>query len=142
MAVINPRRIEMLKAASLLDLDAVVEAIILPLADQLAPRPEGNCYLRFLERLDREPVDQFCGPHLETKGLLLALTALRQIIAARYPDSVEIRLRFASIQITSCLAGLEAGIERGEVAVESLSAMVGTLKRSVVAALLAPEAIA
>ena len=141
MAAINPRRIDMLNAASLVDLDAVIAAIILPLADQLAPRPEGNFYLRFLERLDREPIDKFCGPHLETKGLLLALTALRQIIGARHPDSADIRLRFASIQITSCLAGLEADIERGEVAVESLPSMVGTLRRSVVAALLAPEAI-
>ena len=142
MGVINPQRIELLESASPFDLNAVVEAIILPLAGQLVPRPEGNYYLRFLERLDRDQEDQFFGPHLETKGLLLALTALRQIIAARYPNSVEIRLRFASIQITSCLAGLETDIERGEVAVESLSAMVGALKRSVVAALLAPEAIA
>ena len=49
------------------------------------------------------------------------------------------RLRFAGTQITSSLARIEADIERGELSLSSLSAMLGMLKQSVVAALLAPE---
>jgi AcrR family transcriptional regulator len=49
---------ELAKADKLLDQQSLVRAMVYPLSEQLAPRTEGNHYLRFLERTTREKLPE------------------------------------------------------------------------------------
>lgn len=136
MTTVNPQRLRLLEGVEPHDIDRLVNAIILPLAEQLEPRPEGNFYLRFLERLERGGEYGAYGPHLEFEGLLRANAMLREALDDLAPDVVEMKLRFATTLITSGLAGLEADIEHGSISVASAPVMVDALRRGVVALLL------
>ena len=138
MATINPRRVEMLAHVAPGDIEGIVWAIIRPLADQLEARPEGNYYVRFLERLEREANYAAYGPRLDwAEGWIKAYAMLEEALAKCGPEMTEVKIRFARTLISSGLAGMEADLERGDLAADSLPMMVDALKDSVIALLLA-----
>ena len=143
MATINPRRLELLRGVTPPDVERIVEALILPLAEQLEPRPEGNSYLRFVERVVREAA---YGPDADTElpwteGWHRAYGLLRQSLAGEASGEViERKIRFARILVISGLAGVEADLERGELSLPSLPGIVDVLKDSVVALIGTPRA--
>jgi AcrR family transcriptional regulator len=142
MPEINRRRIEMLaqvKARGLEDqLRPLIAVWVFPLAEQLQPRPEGNYYLRFLERLRREAkpeygtwIDTFVSAWHETFRLV------RSLISHLPSDVVSSRLGIVAYQISSGLATLEAGVEQGNMR-HSLAFSVENLIDLIVGGLQAP----
>ena len=134
MATINPRRLQMLASVAPGDVERIVEAIILPLAEQLEPRPEGNFYVRFLERVARDADYAAYGPQLDwAEGWLQAYAMLREALAGLPPEMIDIKLRFVRTLITSGLAGMEADLQRGDLSPDSLPIMLEALKDGVIA---------
>lgn len=141
MATINPRRLEMLGGVTATDIQRIVKAIIVPMGEQLQPRPEGNYYLRFMERLAREANYAAYGPELDwAEGWIRAHALLREGLSDFPAEITEVKLRFASTLITSGLADIEANMEQGTLRSASLSMMIEALQDAAVTLLRAPLA--
>ena len=137
MATINPQRQQMLAAVAPTDMEGIAWALIRPLADQLEPRPEGNHYIRFQERVEREADYDAYGPRREwAEGWIRADAMLRQALRGHSPEIIDVKLRFVRTLISSGLAGMEADLERGDITREALPAMISALKDGVMALLL------
>lgn len=140
MGFINARRLARMETlareAKLGDLRALTSVLVWPLAEELRPRPEGNFYLRFLERAHRRPVlvtsltdeSWLAGWRRATEALTRLLTYLPNTIVA-------LRLRMAAQHCISGLADIEAW---GSKAAGDLSLRVETVIDSIQAGLLAP----
>ena len=117
MGDINARRhqfLEILAASErLLDPRGLVGAMVHPLSDQLAERPEGNHYVRFLERTSRE------GGYSGVSEMEPLMTAwfelqklLRRALAWLPTPVIDFRIRTMSEQAVSGLASIETMLER------------------------------
>lgn len=123
------------------ELSFYLEAYILPLAEQLQPRPEGAFYLRFLAQYRRLP------PDLEAlQGLTPAAFAMSQGIRehlAYLPEPiVEARQLNAWTMIVAALAEAEEQLERGALDANSVTFVSTNLIDMVAAALTAPPSAA
>ena len=139
MATINPRRVALLAQVDAKNIEAIVETIIQPLCEQLRPRPEGNYYLRFVERLNRDANFDVYGPdHEWAEGWIRAYALLRERLSHFPPEAVDMKVIFADTMIASILAEMESRLERGQIKADQISEMADRLRDAVVAAVNAP----
>jgi AcrR family transcriptional regulator len=95
-----------------LDQRSLVGAMVHPLSEQLAPRPEGNYYVRFLERTSREGVRDIpaaMAPLLT--GWLRLEQLLRQTMAWLPAPVIDFRVRTMREQAVLGLASIEDELE-------------------------------
>jgi AcrR family transcriptional regulator len=141
MGFINSRRLARMETlareARLHDLRALVSVLVWPLAEELRPRPEGNFYLRFLERAHRRRPGLVTSLTDETwvAGWRQATEALTLLLAYLPGPIVALRLGMAAQQCVSGLAAIEA---LGSEAVADLSLRVEIVIDLVQAGLVAP----
>ncbi len=93
------------------DIRGLVMALANPLVEEMKPRPEGNYFLRFSERIRRE------GEHAETirnlpvEAWQFAQAALVQNLEHLPPALATLRVQLAWDQIISGLASIEAKLQ-------------------------------
>ncbi len=121
MGDINRRRhlyLDQLAAEDrLLDQRSLVGAMVHPLSEQLAPRPEGNSYVRFLERTSREGMrDTLSDMQPLMTGWLELEKLLRRTMAWLPAPVVDFRVRTMREQAVSGLASIEMMLEGGTTA--------------------------
>jgi AcrR family transcriptional regulator len=121
MGDINRRRhlyLEELAANDrLLDQRSLVGAMVHPLSEQLAPRPEGNYYVRFLERTSREGMrDTLSEMQPLMTGWLELEKLLRRTMAWLPAPVIDFRVRTMREQAVSGLASIEMMLEGGATA--------------------------
>jgi AcrR family transcriptional regulator len=121
MGDINRRRhlyLDQLAAGDrLLDQRSLVGAMVHPLSEQLAPRPEGNYYVRFLERTSREGMrDTLSEMQPLMTGWLELERLLRRTMAWLPAAVIDFRVRTMREQAVSGLASIEAMLEGGATA--------------------------
>jgi len=112
---LDRRRSEMLRRTDRMkDLGFYLEAFIIPLSEELAPRPEGNHYLRFITQYDRSEGTYELARRLTPAGVEI----YRQIekLMFYFPDRVRsLRIGYLINMIHSILAKAEEQMARGEV---------------------------
>jgi AcrR family transcriptional regulator len=130
VGVINARRHlyldKLAQTDKLLDLRSLVGALVHPLAEELVIRPDGNYYLRFLERTTRERALTMLSWATQRKlpdmlsELSSVLTSwgecerhLWQAIAWLPRLVVDFRMELLRVQVLSGLASIEARLELG-----------------------------
>ena len=118
MTGVNQRRLDHLaqldRAGKLADARALIGAWVLPLAGELAPRPEGNHYIRFLQQVMRTWPG--AAPELVndlTLGWRQAARHLRQLIGHLPPALVNLRLDMATQHSIAALAQAEQRLAQG-----------------------------
>ena len=141
MSTIDRRRAELLAIPATpgreRDLRFYLEAYVAPLAEQLAPRAEGNFYLRFLVQYHNLPLD---------RELLQGLTPAAFIVSngisdlLRYLPSEIVSARQISVMsmIVSTLADAEGEFSRGSLDDGGLALIVSNLIDAAMAAFTAP----
>ncbi|WP_016745042.1 TetR/AcrR family transcriptional regulator [Rhizorhabdus wittichii] len=115
MAPLNERRAERMVELDGLsgthDLRSLMVAWIMPLAEELQYRPEGNHYLRFLDRLRRGPSKPFAERIMSLQSEYRHLLDLIDQQLSHVPPRIrQSRLGIAAEQIVSALAALEADL--------------------------------
>ena len=143
MGDINRRRhlyLDQLAAEGRLDDQrSLVGAMIHPLSEQLAPRQEGNFYVRFLERTSREGMrDTLAEMHPLMTGWLELEGHLRRTMAWLPPPVIDFRVRTMRENAVSGLASIEAMLEHDPAAGAELMLQVGMLVDANVAMLAGP----
>jgi AcrR family transcriptional regulator len=122
------------------DLRALVAATVYGLADQLAPRPEGNYYIRFLERCVREfgdaPPSELVEPHRQ--GLIAAETHMMRLL--RYLPEAVVRIRLDEVrrQALYGMAAIEDALDRDPAARDATALQIEILIDGMAAMLQAP----
>jgi hypothetical protein len=121
MGDINRRRHlyldELAASDRLLDQRSLVGAMVHPLSEQLAPRPEGNYYVRFLERTSREGMrDTLSEMQPLMTGWLELEALLRRTMAWLPAPVIDFRVRTMREQAVSALASIEMMLEGGATA--------------------------
>lgn len=142
MSLIDPQRLHMLENLTCRDRGQIIDALIVPLVDQIAPPPDGGAYLRFLERVWREGVyQQEAFSDLPwTTSWLKAYALLREGLAGTMADDlVEMKIRLVRTLIVSGLAGIEADIESGRLPAHELAVATTMVRDSAIAILDAPS---
>ncbi len=90
------------------DIRSLVTALTSPLAEELKPRPEGNYFLRFAERIRREGEHVDNVKDLPVDAWRFARAALVTHLAHLPPELADLRVELALDQIISGLARIEA----------------------------------
>jgi len=144
-AAVNPHRIEIMRQLErdgrLDDTRALVGAMIYPLAPELEPRPEGNHYLRFLDRFLRDhPIITRRDATPLTEGWQWMERELRRTLEPFGKTMVTLRVNLARLQTFAGLASIEADLVAGAVRPRQRTLMVEVLIDAVVAALTGPVA--
>jgi AcrR family transcriptional regulator len=141
MSRINSCRSQLLSRAPVSpaghDLRFYVEAFVLPLSDQLAPRPEGNYCLRFLEQYRHFPTDYELLLQLEPTAFEMA-AQIRRLLSYLPPRIVETRLKNALSMIVAALAAAEEAISAGKLSDRDLPLITADLVDTMAAAMAAP----
>jgi len=144
MAGINQRRLAMLDEMSKAGLDgdchSIVEAMILPLAEQLADPARGGHYVRFLAQAVADP-DVDIGDLIRGRfdhGFAAIRRLLRTILAKLPPAIVEQRIRLASKQMVYALADRERHMATGDGRPDDLWLFIDNLIDSTAGMLTAP----
>jgi len=143
IAAISARRakiVEELKGKPTgLDIRGLVRALAHPLVEELKPRPDGNYFLRFAERIRRER-DQFEIIYdFPVEAWRFAQAELVQHLAHLPPALAALRVQLAWDQIISGLAGVEATLQNKEWSNDTFIA-IETLVDFVAAGLAGPAA--
>lgn len=119
------------------DLRFYLRAFIMPLIDELRPRPEGNHYLRFIQQYER-----YRGSYDFVRTLTPTSVEIYDGIEALLGELPEpiLRLRIGHMinLIHSVLATVEERVERGEVDVGQLELITANTIDMVAGALTAP----
>ena len=122
------------------DLRALVAATVYGLAGQLAPRPEGNYYIRFLERCVREfgddPPSELAEPN--RKGLIAAEAHMMRLLCYLPEPVVRLRLDSVRRQALYGMAAIEDALEREPTAREAAALQIEILVDGMAAMLQAP----
>jgi AcrR family transcriptional regulator len=109
----------------LLDQRSLVGAMVHPLSEQLAPRPEGNYYVRFLERTSREGMrDTLSEMQPLMTGWLELEKLLRRTMAWLPVAVIDFRVRTMREQAVSALASIEMMLEGGAIPREDVALQV------------------
>lgn len=129
LSVVNTRRLEMLESVRCGDLRGFVEAMVRPLVVELMPRPEGNFYLRFLERLvlEGDLKTRLDLPADLMEGWRRAEQGIRQALPTIPPAVMDIRLELLRIHLTAGLAAAELRLEKLPSTADSLALFVATI---------------
>jgi AcrR family transcriptional regulator len=118
---------------------ALVGAWVRPLAAELAPRPEGNYYIRFLEQATR--VWSNLPPNILQgldNGWQQAGDALKQLLGYLPREVVRLRVVVATQHCVAALAQLEAQLTQAETDAAVLDLQVENLIDMLLAGLTAP----
>lgn len=94
-----------------LDIRGLVSALAHPLVEELRPRPEGNYFLRFSERIRREREQFEITYDFPVDPWRFAQTELARRLAHLPPTLAAQRVQLAWDQIISGLAGIEARLQ-------------------------------
>ena len=90
----------------------IVAVWVYPLANELRPRPEGNFYLRFLDRLRHDESESFAAEIVALqRGYRTIFSLVSEQLAALPPVLKASRIALAAEQIISGLARLEAELQ-------------------------------
>lgn len=136
---VNERRVALLAASGELGVYELVSALVRPLAQELIPRPEGNCYLRFLERaIIENRVAQPLVPPDFMRGWTEAERRLRDALSALPPQIAEIRMTLARAHFISGLAQIEAWMEEAPDRASLIPLMTEAVIDATVATIVAP----
>lgn len=94
------------------DLRALVAAMVVPMAGQLAPRREGNFYVRFLDRVSHEGMGDILVSVARSMDGWTALDGLLRQALAELPQAVvDFRLRMMNKLSISGIAAIENSME-------------------------------
>jgi AcrR family transcriptional regulator len=119
------------------DIRFYLEAFIQPLAEELAPRPEGNCYIRFIQQYERYRGDYDFAREISPFGVEIYEGIERQIYYL--PDAVRrLRITYLINMIHSVLATVEERLEAGSLVRAEVPLTVASVIDMVAAALSAP----
>jgi AcrR family transcriptional regulator len=137
---INPRRLAEIESLDPSDLRGHAGAMVRPLASELIRRPEGNHYLRFLERVMLEAPD--IGLEGVSPDLYVAInrvdTRLRALLAKLPKAIIDARLSLSAILVVSGLADVEASMDQPRIRATSQAILIETLIDGISAILTAP----
>jgi AcrR family transcriptional regulator len=142
-AGINTRRLALIerfkKEGRLRDLRSLCEAFIRPIADELAPRPEGNFSVRFVEQISRErmALERMATEDL-TEGWRIINHRVRELLSYLPKPAVDMRLDLSSVHSISALASVEARLTIDPSSRDILAFIVEALIDSVAAILVSP----
>jgi AcrR family transcriptional regulator len=141
---VDARRLEALtaleRAGRQNDLRAVLDAMVKGLSEELKARPEGNYFIRFLERRNREfgdvPADD--GRYSEGAAWSKADTHLCTAMAYLPEEIIWVRLLTARDHMLFGLASIEAALDREPALRSRIDLWIETLVDGLCAVLLAP----
>jgi len=135
---LDRRRAEMLnRPASAKDMRFYLEAFILPLVDELIPRPEGNYYIRFMQQYEREHGDYEVARRLTPAGVEIYRNIERLIYYV--PEPVRrLRIGYLINMIHSVFAAVEERIGAGAMRYEDVPLTASNAIDMFAAALSAP----
>jgi AcrR family transcriptional regulator len=119
------------------DLRFYIEAYVLPLAEQLRPRPEGNYYLRFLAQLRHLPPDLEALQRLTPAAFAMS-RGMGDLVAYLPAAIIEARQGAARTMIVAALAEVEEQLGRGALDQASVKLVCANLIDMVAAAFTAP----
>jgi AcrR family transcriptional regulator len=122
-----------------LDIRGLVKALAHPLVEELKPRPEGNYFLRFSERIRREREQYEIIYDFPVESWRFVKAELERRLAHLPPALAALRVQLAWDQIISGLAGIEATLQKKEWSTETFIA-VETLVDFIAAGLAGPAA--
>jgi AcrR family transcriptional regulator len=141
MSSINIYRSELLARASAVpggpDLRFYLEAFVLPLAEQLKPRLEGNYCLRFLEQYRHLPTDYQLLVQLEPSAFEMGKN-IKRLLGYLPPRIVEMRLKNSWSMIVAALAAVEDQMTAGALDQQELTLTAADLIDSMTGAMSAP----
>lgn len=144
MTGINQRRLEMLEDIAAAgregDVRAIVEAMILPLAEQLSDPARGSHYVRFLAQAVADP-DVDIGDLIRGRfdhGFAATRRMLRAILSDLPSLVVEQRINLAGTQMVYALADREHDMAKDDRAAIDLWLFIDNLIDSIAAMLTAP----
>jgi AcrR family transcriptional regulator len=143
MQTINQHRLDILtnlaKTKKLRDARALIAALVYPLAQELERRPEGNYYLRFLERYMRERLRyDFRIDRKLRSGWIAVNDALRPLLKHLPEPVTDLRVRIMAEQVISGLSAVEADLAAGSFRRGSLPVVVETLIDTITAGIMTP----
>ena len=122
------------------DLRAVVNAIVKGLSEELKERPEGNYFIRFLERRNREfgdlPVDDSAYP--DGAAWVRAQVHLRRVMSYLPEEIIWSRLLTVREHTLFGLASIEAALERNVENRRRIDLWIEILVDGICAVVLAP----
>jgi hypothetical protein len=96
------------------DLHFYLEAFIIPLSEELSPRPEGNNYLRFITQYDRMERGYELARRLSPAGV--EIYAQIEKLLFYFPERIRsLRVGYLINMIHSILAKAEEQLARGDV---------------------------
>jgi AcrR family transcriptional regulator len=141
MSSINSLRTELLARVPAIphgqDLRFYVEAFVLPLAEQLTPRLEGNYCLRFLEQYRHLPTDYQLLVQLEPSAFEMGKN-IKHLLGYLPLRIVEMRLKNSWSMVVSTLAAVEDQMAAGAIDQQDLGLIAADLIDSMTGALSAP----
>ncbi len=122
-----------------LDIRGLVSALAQPLVEELKPRPEGNYFLRFSERIRRERNEFQVDYSFPAESWRFAQHELLRRLAHLPQPLAALRVQMVLDHIISGLAGIEAKLGYGAWTTETFIA-IETLIDFVAAGIIAPAA--
>lgn len=119
------------------DLRFYLEAFILPLVEELRPRPEGNHYIRFMQQYERFRGDYALARQLSPEGVEI-YDNLERLIAYMPAEVRRLRIGYLINMIHAVLASAEERLGKAEVAAHEIALIGSNLIDICAAALTAP----
>lgn len=142
IGVVDARRqahLDMLEEEGRLDdLRAVIGAIVRPIAQVLAPPPDQSHYLRFLERVVRDPVFDAARQLPEITGWQRTNARLSAFVAYLPPEVATLRIDLTWEHAITGLGSIETRLARGELAEADIPLRLETLIDVLTAGFIAP----
>lgn len=116
------------------DLKSCLECIILPLAEELAPRPEGNSYVRFIQHYERYSGNYDLAQQLSPTGV--EIYRCIEKLLHHLPKKIRaMRMEYFISIIQSVLATAEHKLEKGELSYRDVPMIASNLIEMVTGAL-------
>jgi AcrR family transcriptional regulator len=135
---LDRRRRELLQRRNVRrDLRFYLECFIEPMAEELAPRPEGNHYLRFVQQYESYVGDYEFARRFSPVGVEI-YECIEHLIAYIPHKILSLRMGYLINIVHSVLAKAEHRIERGEASFRDVPLTYCNLVDMVAAALMAP----
>ena len=119
------------------DLRFFLEAFILPLSEELAPRPEGNCYIRFMQQYERYRGDYDFARRLTPAGIEI-YNGIERLIGYLPAEVRGLRITYFINLIHAILASAEERIGRGDLIADAIGLITENAIDMLTAALAAP----
>lgn len=135
------RRTLLARANETSGISVYLRAFILPLAEQLRPRPEGNHYLRFIQQYERYRASYDFARTLSPTGVEI-YGGLERLLSYLPAPVRELRMAHLINMIHSVFATIEERLEFGQVAVADIDLITVNAIDMIGGALTAPPSAA